>query len=234
MGIPKRGIAPLLFTFFIGGVFLFRSDIFNALRDRLIVADPLQASDAIYILAGIPDLEARTERAADVYRRGFAPLVLFIKDNTLGPWEPGFKRNLTFADRSRLILSRYGVPQDAVVALTADRKTPTRGTYGEAISARRFIRERNIRSIILVTSPLHTRRARRTFRNLLDDLSVRVLVVPATPETLDPDAVFSEKTGLESVAGGMIHYEGMKNIFLEYVKTAYYAVRFGWRKFFPE
>ncbi len=209
---------------------VFRLELSAVLRDGLVVADQPEHADAIYILAGTPDLEARTQMAADLYHRGLAPFIFYIKDNSQGPWEPAFDKNLTYAERSRVILERYAVPEDAIVVLTADRTWAAKGTYEEAMASRKFIQEKAIRSLILVTSPLHTRRARQTFRRILNDLSVHVLVVPATPEALDGQEVFSQKTGLKPLPEGMIRYEGLKNIALEYVKTGYYAVRLGWRR----
>jgi len=73
-------------------------------------------------------------------------------------------------------LMRAGVEADRIqiVPLTLG------GTYGEAVATRGFVSERRLRSVLVVTSPYHTRRALATFRRALASAGVQVGVAPAS------------------------------------------------------
>ena len=54
------------------------------------------------------------------------------------------------------------------------------GTYGEAVATRNFVTEQHLSSVLVVTSPYHTRRSLATFRQALSAPFVRVGVWPAS------------------------------------------------------
>jgi uncharacterized SAM-binding protein YcdF (DUF218 family) len=54
------------------------------------------------------------------------------------------------------------------------------GTYGEALAVRVFAGEAGIRSLVVATSPYHTRRALAAFRKALEGTGIHVGVEPAT------------------------------------------------------
>lgn len=72
-------------------------------------------------------------------------------------------------------LARAGVPSRRVQVL------PLRigGTYGEAAAVAEYLRAHRLRSVLVVTSPYHTRRSLATFRHAVEDLPVRVGVLPS-------------------------------------------------------
>ena len=123
----------------------------------LVVEDPLAASDALVIVAGgIPDREAT---AAELYRRGWAPLV--VLSNNFTPHRVrelitlGVRR-LDYQGESRLVLEKHGVPAEAIVALSVPVKT----TEAELKLVAEAARARGWRRVILVTSPQHSRRVK--------------------------------------------------------------------------
>ncbi len=123
----------------------------------LVVEDALAASDAVVVVAGgIPTHEAA---AAELYRRGWAPLVVLSNDFTpdrvreliaLGA------RRLDYQGESRLVLEKHGVPAGAIVALTV----PIKNTEAELKIVAEAARVRGWRRVILVTSPRHSRRVK--------------------------------------------------------------------------
>jgi uncharacterized SAM-binding protein YcdF (DUF218 family) len=119
--------------------------------------DALAASDALVIVAGgIPDREAT---AAELYRRGWAPLV--VLSNNFTPHRVrelitlGVRR-LDYQGESRLVLEKHGVPAEAIVALSVPVKT----TEAELKLVAEAARARGWRRVILVTSPQHSRRVK--------------------------------------------------------------------------
>jgi uncharacterized SAM-binding protein YcdF (DUF218 family) len=54
------------------------------------------------------------------------------------------------------------------------------GTFGEALAMKRFMTEYNLKHLLVVTSPYHTRRSLATFRAVFADTPVTIGVLPAT------------------------------------------------------
>ena len=74
-----------------------------------------------------------------------------------------------------------GLPNGA--AIIAD---DAQNTYDEAVNLARLAHQQHWRSLIVVTDLLHTRRAARTFRTLLPDITIYVSAAPI--RTLMPAA----------------------------------------------
>jgi uncharacterized SAM-binding protein YcdF (DUF218 family) len=54
------------------------------------------------------------------------------------------------------------------------------GTYGEALAVRAFVEKMDIRSLVVATSPYHTRRALAVFRQVFHGTGIEVGVEPAS------------------------------------------------------
>jgi len=67
------------------------------------------------------------------------------------------------------------------VAETRVRVLPIKstGTHGEALAALAFARDKRIRTLLVVTSPYHTRRALATFAKVFQGTGIEIGVVPA-------------------------------------------------------
>lgn len=72
-------------------------------------------------------------------------------------------------------LRRLGVPTTRLYTLPLTM----RGTYGEAAAALHFARRHRLRSLLVITSAYHTRRAHATFAAVFAGSGVRIGVVPA-------------------------------------------------------
>jgi uncharacterized SAM-binding protein YcdF (DUF218 family) len=123
----------------------------------LVVEDALAASDAVVVVAGgIPTREAT---AAELYRRGWAPLIVlsnnFTPDRVRELIALGARR-LDYQGESRLVLEKHGVPGGAIVALPVPVKT----TEAELKVVAEAAQARGWRRVILVTSPQHSRRVK--------------------------------------------------------------------------
>ena len=117
----------------------------------LYLRDPLAPADAIVVLGG--DAYRRTPVAAEIFRQGFAPLVLVSGTGDCGAASQG--------------LQRFGVPSDHVLVECASRTTRENALFSD-----RMLHERGVGRIILVTSWQHAARAARSFAALAPDLSV--------------------------------------------------------------
>jgi uncharacterized SAM-binding protein YcdF (DUF218 family) len=124
---------------------------------NLSIEDPLAEADVIVVVAGRAPFQERA--AADLYLQGWAPRVLISRAKN----PPGVEalvamgvRPLDLQAESRAALLRFGVPANAVVALSE----PVRITEEELAVVQREARARHWRRLILVSSPEQTRRVK--------------------------------------------------------------------------
>lgn len=140
----------------------------------LIDAQVPRQADAIVILGGGVD-DDHTPSALTLYRlryglqlfkQGYAPLVILTGGNPDVPAWPESKvmENVAIAD--------FGIPPSA---LLVEQKAAR--TVMQARAVAEIARGRGIRSILLVTSPLHSYRAARCFQNV----GLEVISTPARP-----------------------------------------------------
>jgi uncharacterized SAM-binding protein YcdF (DUF218 family) len=130
----------------------------------LVVSDPLPAhADAIVVLAGAPP--ARLLAAADLYRSGLAPRVLLTRERrtpaTVTLAAQGVAPTAPH-DEARQLLFGLGVPAEAVTVLDGR-------AYSTSSEARLIVRwacRTHARTLVVITSPSHTRRARLILRRL--------------------------------------------------------------------
>src|SRR5215470_14584337 len=134
----------------------------------LIVRAPLEHADAIVVLSGSSRLAERNHVAAELFRQRRAPGVILTNDHQLLGWDSTEQRNPFSYERARWILQTDGVPVSRVEVLMQ----PGRGTYGELDSVREYASQRQLRSLLLVTSAYHARRTLWTARHLFKDTGV--------------------------------------------------------------
>lgn len=179
--------------------------------EALVVSEGLERADALVVLAGSAAYVERTARASELYREGRAPVVLLTNDGQLSGWSNESQNNPTFVERARAELVRGGVPTERIEAL------PRRvgSTHDEALLLREYARGRGLRSLLVVTSAYHSRRALWTFRRAFEGSGVVVGVsaVELERERPSPGTWWLSPRGWRSVAG-------------EYVKTVYYRLSY--------
>jgi uncharacterized SAM-binding protein YcdF (DUF218 family) len=115
--------------------------------------DDARPADAIIVLGaaqfdGRPSkiLAARLDHAIDLYRRKIAPVVVVT-----GGKQPGDR--FTEASVGAEYLHEHNVPESAIL-----RETTGRTSWQSLAAAARFLKERNMRSVVLVSDPYHSAR----------------------------------------------------------------------------
>ena len=129
--------------------------------------DPPVPADLLVVLSG--GAAERTETALGLFRQGLAPRIL-ITDKEGFP-DPAFRW-----------LERQGVPHRALLAPIA----PAASTLEDAWCIREAVKRDGFKSVLVVTSPYHCRRARAILRHVLEPLGVRVTVVGSASYYMDP------------------------------------------------
>lgn len=183
-------------------------------RDEL----PPQQADVIVVLSGASEYVERTRHAAELFKRGAAPKIILTNDNLRGGWDSEQQRNPFFIEREAEELRRAGVPAAQIEALPE----PVAGTYDEAVRLRAYASEHQLRSVLIVTSAYHSRRARWTMRRVFRESGVRVSVsapVVAAGETA------AQQT--PAAATWWLSRRGWRSVAPEYPKLVYYWLRYG-------
>jgi uncharacterized SAM-binding protein YcdF (DUF218 family) len=142
----------------------------------LIVADPLQHADAIVPLAGE---RSRIDAAAQLFARGYANWYVITDMKLDGTMPPG-----TYARSVRRQLAGGEVPAHRLIEAPGSPAT----TYQEAIGVRELAEAQRWRSLIVVTSPYHTRRSRMIFQQVFRSTGVTVAISPAAGHWYSADS----------------------------------------------
>src|SRR5688572_30958857 len=151
----------------------------------LIVSAPLPSADAIVVLSGSSAYLERTEKAAQLYREGRAPLVLLTDDHTRGGWSSAQQRNPFFVERATEELIKGGVPAEKINIVPGVASN----TRYETSLIKEYALNHGMRSILVVTSTYHSRRALRSLRQVFAGTEVVIGLEPAT-RPLTPSPVF--------------------------------------------
>lgn len=177
----------------------------------LIIEKPLEKADAILVLGGSSVYIERTQKAAEIYKKGVAPTVFLTDDGERTGWSRIERRNVPYVEMAQRSLISQGVPAEAIVIL----EPQVTGTIYEARVLAAKVKAENLQSILIVTSAYHTRRALWTFERFFADNNLRTelgIAAASTGEQTPPPFVWwLTPKGWELVAG-------------EYVKFAVYWV----------
>jgi uncharacterized SAM-binding protein YcdF (DUF218 family) len=166
-----------------------RQRVLTALGNFLIVRDATHPADAIVVLSGsVPD---RMLEAVDLYQAHLVPRIII----TRGPVLPGLavlrQRGVNMPEpheENLMIAQQLGVPAAAITLLP----TPISSTIAEATLVVDYLHAQGLKSILLVTSKAHARRAGMTFRHVAGD-SVQVAVCPSPYDPFTPETWWHER-----------------------------------------
>lgn len=182
--------------------------IVAALAPRaLVVNEPLASADAIVVFSGSSAYVERTRKAAELYREKRAPLILLTNDQTRGGWSSAQQRNPFFVERATDELIKAGVPQENIKIVPGIAET----THDEAVIVKDYAVNERLRSVLIVTSSYHSRRAFDTVHRSLWGTGITVGVEPATP---NPSAFW------------WLRLEGWRTVGIEFVKLVYYWFKY--------
>lgn len=175
----------------------------------LIIEKPLEKADAIWVLGGSRAYLERTKLAAELYKKGVAPKIFVVNDGVFGGWNQEEKKNLPFYELSRRELVSNGVPNEAIEVLSEN----VTGTDWEAKLCAKVVREKQIKSLLLVTSAYHSYRAFWTFERIFSGEKEDIILGVVHAE-LDDEKFPTFLWWLSS--------KNLQNVFGEYLKFIYY------------
>ena len=199
---PGIGFFAILALLVVIGIVVFRGAGHWLVRE-----DPLGKADVIVVLSG--GLPFRAEGAAGVFKSGYAPAVWVSRPG--GPQEELAALGIHFIgeeEYNREILVQEGVP-DSAIQIFPDAIA---NTQEEVEEIARDMQRSGKHTVIIVTSPQHTRRVKALWRKLVgDDPRLIVRAAPGDPfdadhwwrNTQDVLAVVRESLGLMNVWAGL-------------------------------
>lgn len=173
----KRILKPLIMLSVIISVIIYLSleskihfeipkQIRSALKENLTISVELPdyKADILYILGGsVKSMSYHIKTASAIYKTGSADKILYFntKNN---------KRN----KKTERMLQNAGVSESDIEPLTV--KNGVFGTMSEARAIADYMRRNSYKSIILVSSPCHTRRVKFSFTKYLKPAGVSIYI----------------------------------------------------------
>ena len=156
------------------------SDAINKfLLSYLISTDTLPSEktfDAVYILGGNQkSLRAKYKTTASICAGKRCKKIIILDRPGITEYNPALHRNLTNNEWSFLILENYGIDKKDLQTLIVE--PGFFGTYTEAKCVSEYAIKKSWKSLLLITSPEHTKRVRKSFNRFLGDSLVEVRVV---------------------------------------------------------
>jgi uncharacterized SAM-binding protein YcdF (DUF218 family) len=185
-GIIIKLIVLLFLVLVCGVIFLLRNPILRFMGSAWMTEDPLERADALIVLSDDNFAGDRAARAAELYRKGMAPLVVASGRR--------LRRYAGIAELMEHDLIADGVPKEAIVQFshTAD------STREEAEALTGLVNERRWRRVIVVTSNVHVRRARYIFRRVFP-ATVDVRLAGAPDQNFIPTEWWKSRRGLKQM-----------------------------------
>jgi uncharacterized SAM-binding protein YcdF (DUF218 family) len=158
----------------------------------LVVEDPLQKADALFVLGGT--MYERPLEAVELYHEGWAPRMLLMRQIPDEGEDELVRRGIPFQREIDLqvdVLMKLGVPRQAIEVLGEQDSTKD-----EANTLRAVVAARNWQRVIVVTSKQHTRRARMVMNQRLADTGSQVIVRASRYDKSDVDSWWRNRSTL--------------------------------------
>jgi len=198
----RRRIARTAVGAIVAYLLLFYTPIIWYLAEPLRVVEPPRPADAIVAFAGGVGESGkagggyleRVKQAVDLYHEGMASRLIFSSGYTFAFQE---------ADLMRELAVSHGVPASAIIL-----ETKAANTYENVVFVREILDRHDWRSVLLVSSPYHMRRAILTWKKMAPEITV-------VPNPV-PQSQFYSPHGLGA------SLEQMRGIFHEYVAIIVY------------
>jgi uncharacterized SAM-binding protein YcdF (DUF218 family) len=205
-----KWIFVILFILYFG-ITAYRIPLLVQLGEYLIVEHKPQKADLIVCLGG-PGV-GNTLAAVDVFQKGFAPYLLKAKEiepDGLDYLKAKVKDYPTEFDLFTMITEGFGIPVEAIIS--PEKRVGS--TIEEANLVRTLVLDKGYRSLILVTTLTHSRRAYLTFRRVFKDSKVQLISLPSHYQQFSPKDWWKKRVYT-------------KELIIEYQKLIYYKFKYG-------
>ena len=158
--------------------------------------DRLTKADAIFVLAGT-ELD-RTLEGIDLFLEGYAPRLVMSREQLETAFTAIGRRGIALpseVERARDLAIRLGVPPEAIEL----PDTLHGSTAGEAVTLRSLARDNHWRTVIVVSSTFHLRRARFAMQRELRGTGVRVLMRATRYDNAKPEQWWRQRGDIRDI-----------------------------------
>jgi uncharacterized SAM-binding protein YcdF (DUF218 family) len=183
-GIITTFVALLFLALLCLTIYLARHPLMRLAGAWLVVEDTLENADAIIVLSDDNFYADRATRAAELYRQNLAPAVV-ASGVRLRPYA-GISELMTHD------LIERGVPKERIVPLPQDADN----TREEAEALKGLVAQKGWKSVIIVTSNYHTRRARYIFHQVFPS-NTKIAVASARDADFDPSNWYEHRRAVK-------------------------------------
>lgn len=152
----------------------------------LLVSDSLEPADAAVALGGDTGA-ARMEKAVELYKEGLVQYIIITETN--GVADTGMRESLYLLNQALAGGVRY---RD--ISIT---EVDASSTWSEAVAVRKLMLQKGWTSVIVVTDPYHTLRAKLAFRQDFRPHSLNVSVTYTPDHWWRPSTWFLSQAGRE-------------------------------------
>lgn len=206
-GIKLILIFLIFFTFLL---FPFaRHRVLGGMGKFLVLEDPTEQADLAVILSG--SYWDRAREAVDVYKEGYVRRILIMNELRPTSYDEllslGIKVPLSHEIDHKILLS-YKVPPASIHVMDEEANS----TYQEAKLIRQYVREKGFKSVIVITSRFHTRRACMTIASFLGK-KFKVICRPSRYDPFRPKNWWQERKQIENV---ILEYEKL-TVYLPFI-----------------
>lgn len=202
-------VLPLLgLLLYIGHPFLLRT-----MGRYLIREDPLQKAEAIAVLAGDGGV-ARTLEAVRLYQDGYAPRIILTHQRLPKGYEALARLGITVPEErniQRMVLKAMRVPAAAVLQVS-ERADSTKSEMAHLVH---LLKERRIRTVILVTDRSHSTRASKILARASGGTIV-IISRPTRYDTFDPEEWWHSRVDTKEV---LFEYQKLLDYFVQTVSA---------------
>jgi uncharacterized SAM-binding protein YcdF (DUF218 family) len=188
----------------------FHAPILTRLGEFLVVKHSPQESDLIVCLAG--DNVERGLATADAFKKGLAPRIFMAREEPPDGYDLLRERGVDYPENVDLmmtLLEQQGIPRSAF--FTSDRTVDS--TIDETEYIRDLVIEKGYKSLILITSPTHSRRAWLTFEKVFEEKDVKIHSLPSIYSKFNPEDWWTQRKYL-------------REVIIEYQKLIYYTYKY--------
>lgn len=210
---PRFPIWKLLLFLFIAiyvVVTFYSIPLLTALGRYLIVEHEPEKADVIVCLAG--ETIERSLAVVDAYRKGLAPYIFMAKTRKPDGFDylkKSIKNYPTDFDLFTSIMDGFHIPENAI--LSSEERVDT--TLDEVQLVHKFVLDKGFKSVIVITSLTHSRRAWQTFKKVFKDDDIMVISLPSHYQLFNPKDWWRSRNYTRDVV-------------FEYQKLLYYKIAY--------
>lgn len=177
----------------VSGVPVIRGSMLRAAGWALVVDDALEPADVADVIV-VPEWAgaAGAIEASDLFHRGFAHRLALLPEPPDPAEEELVRRNVSYVDRGTALAQLFRSLGVATFDVIPD---PAAGTEAEGQVLLSWCDQHQFRAIIVVSTPDHSRRARRVLRRSMRGHPAKLKVRAARHSTFDPDRWWMTREG---------------------------------------